>query len=238
MRYALSTIAWLILGATAACGPNTSIPASDSSIQGSVNGTGISTSTTNTGSGTTSGGVSGGTGQVSVNGTVGTSSFTAQDAVFAVNPSPQNLDVMTVVIADQPNLCNLLATHTGAANLVIMYLSSVNPNTYPSTGTYPVVDPNGSVPSDVSDDGAFSQVAFAAVGVASGVFANNGQVTITTAATTTTSPESMTITATDANQESVAGTLTPAYCSALVSSNTTSNVVRTLRPRNPAAASQ
>ena len=99
--------------------------------------------------------------------------------------------------------------------MVIAYLASTNPNTYPVANTYPVTDPNGSIPDAVTNDSAFSQVAFAASGAASGTFGNNGQVQITTTATMTTQPESMTIQVTDASSDSVQGTLTPAYCNVL-----------------------
>ena len=223
-----------------ACGPATDIPSNDGSAVAARVGTSI---TTNSGS-SSSGGIipvitsssgsgsnanatlspSTETGTVAVTGTLNGNTFTAQDAVFGVSQTSGGLVILTVIIGDQPNLCTFLAAKSGAANLVIGYLSSTNPNTYPVANTYPVTDPNGNIPDAVTNDSAFSEVAFAAIGAAAGTFANNGQIQVTTSANVATDPESMTIQATDATSDSVQGTLTPAYCNVL---GTVSNVAKT-----------
>jgi hypothetical protein len=215
-----------------ACGPSTDIPATNGSAIASAGGTTSTTTSTGSGSGSLGGIIplgtsstganannvttpSTATGTVAITGAINSNTFTAQDAVFGVSQTTGGLVVLTVVIADQPNLCSFLAAQSGAANLVIAYLSSTNPNTYPVANTYPVTDPNGNIPDAVTNDSAFSMVAFAAVGATSGTFANNGQIQITTSATMTTDPESMSIQVTDAAGDSVQGTLTPAYCNVL-----------------------
>ena len=226
MQKSALLLPWIGLMMLAACGPNTDIPATDgSAVATSVGSAAIQTTTITSGilgnsplATTTSGGnannvaATTATGTVAISGSINGNTFTAQDAVFGVAQTADGLVIMTVVISDQPNLCAYLADQTGAANLVLAYLSSTNPNTYPVANTYPVTNPSGAIPDAVTADSAFSRVAFAAVGASSGTFASAGQVQISTTAKSATDPETMAIQATDAAGDSVQGTLTPAYC--------------------------
>ncbi len=209
----------------AACGPSTDIPATDGSATaanvGSITNTGSTTGgiggvsslgTSSSGSNANNAAATTATGTVAVTGAINGNTFTAQDAIFGVSQDANGYITMTVVIGDQPDLCVYLSSGSGAANLVIAYLSSTNSNDYPVANTYAVVDGNGTIPDAVTTNSAFSRIAFAALGAASGTFANAGQVQVTTTASTATNPETMTIQATDAANDSVQGTLTPAYC--------------------------